>query len=454
MMFHKKIRILQIFRSSPLNRKVLKIALPSSLGMVSQTAVMITDTAMVGSLGVVEQAATGLGGMLVWTLLSFLHGASIGIQILCSRKIGEKKDSEAGLILSTSLIFFILFGIGLTISGYALSPFFIEALTDKDEIQSLAVPFLKIRFLGISFFLLNAVFIGFYDATGKTYISMTASAGTAAINIFLNWVFIFGNLGMEPYGVNGAAAASSMSGMTGFVILIIFILKKDFRKYFQLKRKFQLSILKNVIRTGLAPSLEGFLMHLSFLIFYRLSAQISTISVAATNIIVSIMSISFMPGYAFGIAATTLMGQAMGAKKYRLAEASVYRSLQYAMLLMGTMGIIFIIFRYRMISFFTNDSSVINEAITALIFVSLAQTGDAMQMVMGSALRGAGFVYRVLWINTVISFGIMLPFAYFMGIQMDMGTSGLWSSIFLWIMSLGLLFLMIFKKMDWKKGRV
>ena len=449
------IRFLRIFHSRILNKTILKIAVPSSFGMISQTAVMITDTAMVGSLGVTEQAATGLGGMIFWTLISFLFGGSIGIQIIAARRIGENNRFSAGLILTTGLIFFSIFGAILAITGYIFSPFLITVLTNKAEILELAVPFLQIRFLGIIFYLLNAVFAGFYDATGKTYISMSSSIAIALSNIILNWIMIFGNAGAPALGVKGAALASSIAGLAGFSILIIFIFQKSFRPFFQKDtRRFKSSVLQEILKIGFAPAMEGFFMHLAFLMFYRLAANISTVSVAATNIVVSIMSISFMPGYAFGIAATTLMGQAMGAKKFKLAEFAVKRSVNYASMLMGSLGINFIIFRRQIISFFTEDPDVMNEAVTALIIVSLAQVGDAYQLVMSSALRGAGLVNWVLRINASVSFLIMLPAAYFAGITLGFGTAGLWSSVFIWLICLGLLFNYKFKKGDWKKGVV
>ena len=448
-------KYLRYFRTGRLNRKVMRIAIPSSLGMMSQTAVMISDTAMVGSLGVSQQAATGLGGMIIWTIMAFLMGGSTGVQIIVSRRVGEKNITSAGQTLVTALLFFFILGISISLIGIAASLPMAQFFAVRSEIISLAYPFLQIRFAGVLFYLINYGFMGFFNATGKTRIAMFSSLGVALSNIILNWIFIFGNLGLPAYGVMGAAIASSIAGLVGVIIFIGFIFQKQFRKYFVWRElKLRKIILMDLLRLSFAPSLEGFLIHLSFLVFYKLAAGISTVSVAATNIVVTIMSISFMPGYGFGIAALTMLGQGMGAKKYKLARFSVYRSANYAAVFMGVTGLIFILFRRPMISLFTNDINVIEEAMGALVIVSLVQVGDAYQMVMSSALRGAGYVYWVLRVNGVVSFFIMIPLAYYLGIFLALGTTGLWGSVFVWFIILGLVFRYKFVKGNWVEGKV
>ncbi|MDH5718328.1 MAG: MATE family efflux transporter [Spirochaetia bacterium] len=447
--------ITHLFKKNRINRKVLQIAIPSSLGMMSQTAVMITDTIMTGRLGVSQQAAVGLGGMLIWTIMAFLMGGSTGIQIIVSRRIGEKNITAAGQTLLTALLFFFLLGIVITLAGILASPKLAEFFAVQKELVQIASPFLQFRFAGILIYLLNSAFIGFFNATGKTKITMISSFAVAISNIILNYVLIFGKFGVPAYGTIGAAIASSLAPITGMLVFLIYCFQKQFIVYFAIKeRKINFSILKNISRLSFGPAMEGFLMHFAFLIFYRFAANISTISVAATNIIVSIMSISFMPGFSFGIAALTLLGQNIGAKKNHLARFAVYRCANYAAFIMSALGIVFIILRKQIVQIFTEDNYVIEDAIPALIIVSLAQAGDAYHMVMSSALRGAGYVYWVLKANVLISFGAMLPFAYYLGISLKMGTLGLWISVFIWLVLLGGVFSYKFIKGKWISGRV
>ncbi|MDH5721202.1 MAG: MATE family efflux transporter [Spirochaetia bacterium] len=444
-----------LFRPSRLNRKVLQIAIPSSLGMMSQTAVMITDTIMTGKLGVSQQAAVGLGGMIIWTIMAFLMGGSTGIQIIVSRRIGEKKIPAAGKTLLTALLFFFFLGIFISLTGIIVSPQLADFFAVRDDMIKIASPFLQYRFAGVLFYLINAAFIGFFNATGITRITMLSSFAVAIANIGLNYILIFGKLNMPAYGATGAAMASSLAPIAGLTVFIIYCFQKQFKAYFIIKaKKIDFTILKNISRLSFSPALEGFLMHFAFLIFYKFSANISTVSVAATNIIVSIMSISFMPGFSFGIAALTLLGQNMGSKKIKLARFAVFRCANYAAFMMSILGIIFIILNKSIIQIFTENTLVIQDAIPALIIVSLAQAGDAYQMVMSSALRGAGYVYWVLKANALISFFAMLPLAYILGISLKLGTLGLWSSVFIWFILLGSIFSYKFIKGEWVSGKV
>ena len=172
-----------------------------------------------------------------------------------------------------------------------------------------------------------------------------------------------------------------------------------------------------------------------------MAADIGVESVAASQIVFSVLTLSFMPGFAFSVAATTIFGHAIGSGKFKKAILATYRSAFFSAILMGMMGILFIIFGKEIISQFSEGDKLIHEAYPALVVVSLVQVGDAYHMVFGAALKSAGLVVWVLLSYVIVSYGIMLPLAYWLGIELGLGTMGLWSSISLWLLILSLLFL-------------
>lgn len=182
--------------------------------------------------------------------------------------------------------------------------------------------------------------------------------------------------------------------------------------------------------------------------------MISTISLAASNVVLACLSLSFMPGFAFGISATTILGQAMGAGKVRLAYQGTMRSATFSAIMMGSMGLVFILFGKFLLTFFTSESLVVTEAYPALVVVAFIQVGDAYHMVVGSALRSAGLMYWVLIAYVLVSFGIMLPLAYLFGIVLKGGTIGIWFSFFIWILILAILFIQKFRRKEWVNIRI
>jgi len=451
-MLHKVQRVLSLTR---LNQKILTMAIPVFFGMLSYTAIMIADTAMVGKLGATSQAAAGFGGIVYFTILSFLMGGSMAVQIVVARRVGEKNDLGVGITLSNSLYLSSVIGIILSLVGYYYGHAVMELLGDDKEVIFLSGEYLSYRFLGTVFFFMGFALRGFFDGIGIMEAGMISSITAAVTNIFFNWLLIYGNWGFPEWGVKGAAIASALAGIPSLIIVLLFFLRKDVKKYFNRKAWIpSIQIIQELGVVGFAPAIEGTLTNLSFVGFMKISGMIGTISLAASNVVLACLSLSFMPGFAFGISATTILGQAMGAGKIRLAYQGTMRSATFSAIMMGTMGLVFIIFGKFLLTFFTSESLVVTEAYPALVVVAFIQVGDAYHMVIGSALRSAGLMYWVLLAYVLVSFGIMLPLAYLFGIVLKGGTIGIWSAFFVWILILAILFIQKFRKKEWVNIRI
>ena len=310
--------LVRTFRSGPLNRKIFRLATPVFFAMISHTLVMVSDTAMVGSLGSDSLAATGLAGSSFWTLLSFLFGGSMGVQIITARRAGEKHPRAARQALESAILVTILLGVVLLFPIYFFTDRWMSLLSGNPRVASLAADFFHIRLEGAPIFFLLFILTGFFDGLGRTRITMVSSMVLAGANVLFNWVFIYGHLGAPALGVRGAALSSNLAGAISMLVFILVLTWKEFRIYFPVEkgRRTVLRLdpvsIREILYISFPPGLEHLLINFAFLLFYRIAGEIGTVSVASTNIIVAVMSISFMPGFSFGIAATTLLGQSMG----------------------------------------------------------------------------------------------------------------------------------------------
>jgi len=436
-------------------REILRLSLPVLLGMISYTTINVADTYMVSQLGEEAIAATGIGGLAYFTILSFLMGGSVGIQILTSRRFGEKKEIELGRIGINILYLGVIIAILITFAGLYFSDNFIALITEEPKISQSAADYLRFRFMGTLFFVLQYFVRGYLDGLGDTYVGMLAAFFTMVANIFLNWVFIYGNLGSEALGIRGAAIASSLAGGIGFLVTVGFLLRTEILSYFRSAGwGLDMEILKNTFSIGLPSAIDASLTNLSFLGFNKIAAGIGVSSVAGSQVIFSVLSISFMPGMAFGVAATTLLGKGMGEGKFRYAELGTYHSARYAAFVMGIMGLLFIVFGKWIIFQFGGSESLVAEAYPGLVAVALVQVGDAYHMVLGAARSSDGYVLWVPLVYFLVSYCIMLPTAYFLGVGMGLGTTGLWSSISLWLIFLFGIFYWKFRQGTWKNKRI
>ncbi|TGL56277.1 MATE family efflux transporter [Leptospira ognonensis] len=451
-MLHRIHRVLKLTR---LNQKILTLAIPVFFGMLSYTAIMISDTAMVGKLGEVPLAAVGFGGMVYFSIFAFLMGGSMAVQIIVARRYGEKNDIGVGNALVNAIYISITIGTIMSLLGFIYSPQIMQLLGDDPEVINYAGDYLAYRFLGTGFFFLGFALRGFFDGIGIVQAGMLSSITAAVTNIFLNWILIFGNLGFPEMGVRGAAIASSLSSIPSLLIIFFFFFRKDVAPFFKAQVwKPNFEIIKELCVVGIAPAVEGTLTNLSFAGFYKIAGLISTTTLAASSVVISCMSLSFMPGIAFGIAATTILGQAMGQGKIRLAYQGTMRSATFSAIVMGTMGVVFIVFGRQLLAMFTDAPAVIREGYPALCIVALVQVGDAYHMVVGSALRSSGMMYWVMFAYLIISFLVMLPLAYLFGIVLKGGSIGIWAAFFIWILLLAISFVRKFRKKEWVNIRI
>jgi putative MATE family efflux protein len=416
---------------------------------------MIADTAMVGRLGAASIAATGAGGVIFQTVITLILGGSMGLQIIVSHRIGEGHNIEAGRFLGTGLWMSVIIGGVLMIGGMYFSEDLISVMSQDTEVKNPGSGYLFYRFASSIPLFMIFMLRAFFDGFGDTRPGMISSFAVAFVNILLNLVFIFGRpeLGIPAMGVKGAAIASLLATIPGILVFIPFFFRFDVKRCFSGildTLAFRMEYIRVLMRLSTPPSLEHSLMHLSFVVFTVIAAKNGIEVLAATQIIVAILSLSFMPGFAFGTAATTLVGQAMGKNSPLRASASTWRCLLWAVVIMSGSGVIFIVFSDPILRLFTVDPNVLKESLFALIVIAIVQPFDAMNMVFAAALRSAGLVRWVLGINLVLSWGVMLPLSY-LGTEFIGGSAPMWAAVSFWIFLLALIYGGRFIKGDWKE---
>jgi len=440
-----------------LSKDVIKLAYPVIIGSMADMCLIIADTAMVGAVGKEALAATGLGGPLVFSVLSLLGGlTNIGTQIITSRRFGEGEKDKCGQVLDNSLAISISLGLFFTAVGFLSAQYIYPILIEDPAVVSYGIDYLKYRALGVSFAVIVSSFRGFFNGLGKTKVHMTVAIIMNGTNILLNYILIFGKFGFPRLEVKGAAMASAMSTIIGATTYIFIGHFERFHREYKYFRPSNIdgNVIKGIIRLSYPPALQHFLVMTGFLAFLLILGKIGTVPVAGSNIITALTFISFNLGISIGIATATLVGQSLGAKKPELSERYGWEATKLGMICMGAMGIFFMLYPLQLIHGFTKDAEVIRVTVPVLRMVGAFQIFDACRVILSHALQGAGNVLWVMFAETSINWFMLVPLAYVLGKYMEFGLMGAYISLVMYMVILSFVMGWKFKQGEWKKTRV
>jgi MATE family multidrug resistance protein len=412
-------------------RSVLNLAAPVMVGMVSVTLLSVVDTAMVGRLGAPALAASGLGGQMFWLVMGSLGALSVGTQAISARRVGESRHDAAGQVIDNATVIAVVIGTVMTAVGVLLTPVLFPLIIHDPKVAVLGVGYLEARFWGALPFMVMWGFRGFYNGIGKTVVPMRVAIMVNAVNIFLNWVLIYGNLGFPKFGVVGAGMASSIATAIGAIAMVSTAYYGGYRSQYDLFRKgnSSMEIKKAIMKLAIPTTMQNALAMTGYAVFLAMIGLIGTEQQAVSNVIFTIMSISFLPGVSFGVAASTLISQKLGEGTAKAAESMGWESMKLSATLMGMLGIIFMLFPSDLIEIFTNDPTLVKMGVVSLRIMGAVQAFDGIGMTMSSALQGAGMNRWVMIAEVCISWGLFIPLTYLMGIKAGWGIVGAWSAV-------------------------
>lgn len=391
-----------------IRRDVLRLSLPVMLSSLFQRLVGIIDIFLTGGLGAAAIAATGLGQLLMFTTMTIFWGLSTGVTVVTAHLWGAGRREDAGRAAFVSCLACLLLTAACSLAGSIWGADITLLMGATPEVQTFAVDYIRLVFLwmiwttGLN--ILSAVMHG----AGDTSTPMKAIILVNILHVLLAWPLIYGRFGLTPLGVKGAAIAINTSEFIGFSYLLVQILRK---KLITFSRP-DFAIFGRIWRVGWPVALEriaqqsGQLVYSSFIIAYGTSAY------AAHQIGLSIESLSFMPGAGMGIAAASLMGQALGGGKIRRARISHNEALRLAVGLMTVMALLFLSVPHFLIALFTTDPDVIEKGSMFLRLVAFAQMPLAVSFVYAGSLRGTGDTFYVFIVTLVAMWGIRVALSW------------------------------------------
>jgi MATE family multidrug resistance protein len=406
-------------------QRISLLALPIIGGMLSQNLLNIVDTAMVGFLGDPALAAVGLGGFVVFMCMAMILGISTGVQSLAARKKGEGRTDRAAKILNSALFLVVLIAPALSIVLiFFVAPLFPYLNSDPAVIEQ-GVPYLQVRLAAIVFVGMNFAFRGYWNALDMSRLYMFTLILMHACNIILNYVLIFGHFGAPALGVTGAGIASAISLAVGTAIYFVLGFR-HIRKDGFLRGHATREETRSLIEISIPSGIQQFFFAAGFVALFWIIGQVGTAELAAANVLITVTLFAILPGLGLGLACTTLVGQALGARQPEDAHRWAWDVGKLAVVLLTLLGAPMWIAPDLVSSIFIHDEATRELARWPMRITGLTMPIEALGFAFMHGLLGAGDAKRVMIVSIVVQWLFLLPAAFLIGPVLGFGLLAIW----------------------------
>jgi putative MATE family efflux protein len=415
-------------------KMILNFAMPMLLGNVFQQLYNVVDSIIIGKfLGKEALAAVGASFPLIFTLIAFLIGLTIGSTVVISQYFGAKQMDKVKLAIDTLYIFIFFASIVLTAAGIFFSDIVFQLIGLPEEVVPIAVDYFNIYAFGFVFFFgfqgTSAILRGLGDSKTPLYFLILSTL----INIGLDLFFVL----VLNWGVKGVAAATVISQIGAFLSIVLYLNRyHSFLDFSPLKMRFDKDIFKKSLQIGLPSGMQMTFVSVGFLALYRIVNVFGTPTIAAYSIAMRIDSFASLPAMNFSSALSTFVGHNIGANKYERIGKGLWATLKMTSIITISVSILSIIFAKPLMYLFTNDAEVVNVGIQYLYIVSPFYILFSSMFVLMGVLRGAGDTI-VPMIFTIISLWIVrIPASYLL--SQEIGVNGIWWGIpVAWVIGMG-----------------
>ncbi len=445
----------QDFTEVKLSRAILLLSIPSVLEAFMESVFVIVDIYFVSKLGADAVAAVGLTEALVTIIYAIAMGIGTATTSMVSRRIGEKKPEEASRTAFQAILTGIIISVLIGIPGAVFAKDILTMMGASEHIVSDLSGYTRIM-LGsnvviVLLFIINAIF----RSAGDAAVAMKVLWIGNIVNIILDPLLIFGIGPFPELGIKGAAIATFIGRGTGVLVQLYLLFFGHKRIRLHLKNlRLDLRIILKLIRLSFGTIGQNLIGTISWVGMVRILSIFGSEVVAGYTIAIRIVIFSLLPSWGISNAASTLVGQNLGAKKPDRAEKSVWITGLINMALLGSVGLILVLFPDFFVRLFIDDENAIASGIKGLRIISMGSLAYALGMVLVNSFNGAGDTMTPLRINIIAYWLVEIPLAWILAISLGMGETGVFVSIVIAETLLTIIAYFVFRRGKWKCIRV
>lgn len=408
------------------------LAYPVVLSQLGHIMVGLVDTAMVGRIGTIPQAAVALSNSLYTLVLVFGLGVSYGITPLVAAA-DSSGNTELSALLKHGIVLNTLTGILLFLLLFSLSPV-LNLFHQRQEVVGMAIPFLNVMMLGMIPLCIFSAFKQFAEGLSLTRVAMVITIGSNVLNILFNYLLIFGHWGFPEMGLMGSCWASFISRVIMALAMFAYVYySKRFRAYWAdlSLRNISPVLCKRILAIGVPSGLQWMFEVGAFAFAVIMIGWIGPKAQAAHQVALCIAACTYMMASGLSAAASVKVGNQAGLKSTEGVRIAGFSAFVMVLGFMSLCAICFVVFRNNLPLLFNSDPEVVSVASSLIVIAAFFQLSDGMQVVGLGALRGVKDVKIPTLITLVAYWMIGLPMSYFLGFKMNMGVQGVWYGLLL-----------------------
>jgi putative MATE family efflux protein len=443
------------YTAGSLGRGIVLLAIPMVLEMAMESIFAVVDVFWVSRLGPDAVATVGLTESMLTLVYTAAMGLSIGVAATVARRIGEKRPDAA----AEAAVQGIALGLGVAavvaMLGIALAPRLLAVMGASPGVTAIGSGYTRMMLGGsatvLLLFLINAIFRGAGDAA----IAMRVLWLANAINIVLGPCFIFGLGPFPELGVTGAAVATTIGRGTGVLYQLYRLTRGDARVAVRrIHLALRPAIMANLLRLSGSGTFQVLVGTASYVGLVRIMSTFGSQVLAGYTISIRILIFALLPSWGLANAAATMVGQSLGAGDSDRAERAAWLASRYNMVVLGAVGLVFIILARPLVGLFTQDPVALPTGALGLRTMSFGFVFYALGMALTSAFNGAGDTWTPTWINLACFWLFEIPLAYLLARVWNVGPQGVFLAITIGYSSLALVSVILFRRGRWKRRRV
>lgn len=405
-----------------------QLAYPVIIGQLGIIMMGVVDSLMVGKLGAAPLAASSLGGSSAFIVLIIGIGVSYAVTPLVAIAVGAGKFEDCGIYFRQSLLVNSILSIIIVVIIYFAADL-IQYFDQPKEVQDQAADYMRIIGFSSIPLLLYQSYKQFIEGLSVMRPAMIITLIANLVNVFANWLLIYGNLGFPALGLNGAGWATFASRAFMALALMGFVMNNKFFKKYDVSFHFKSinwAVIKKILSLGLPSGIQYFFEVGAFAFAVVMVGWLGTAQLAAHQIAINLASISFMAVLGISVAGSIRVGNAVGMKDIAETRRAGFTASLMGASIMLIAGIIFILGRNFLPTLYVNDEVVIAYASSLLIIAALFQLSDGTQAVGIGILRGLTDVKIPTAITFIAYWIVGLPVGYLLGFTFKLGVQGVW----------------------------
>ncbi len=417
------------------SRVTIRLAIPLIIGQLGQMLISLSDTLMLGWLGVTELAACSFANTLIYLPMMFGIGMSMAVSIRVSHARGANDPAAARAALRHGLYVTLAMGVLTVFAALAIRPFF-GIFRQDPEVIAIVPNFLLILAASMIPAMGSMAVKNHADAMNRPWPVFWISLGAVALNVLLNWMFIFGKWGAPHMGFEGAAVATLIARTASLIGMIAWCRGDAALKEWVPKRWLRLpdwAAVKDLLRTGFPASMQLVAEVSAFMMATFIIGSMGKDELASHQVAIQCAATIFMIPLGISMALTVRIGEAFGARNHAsmrpIVTSGWMMGLSFALLSVTA----FSLFNREIAGLFIKDPNVLGMAASLLVVAGFFQFSDTMQIIAAGALRGLDDVRVPAWLSFGAYWVVSIPLGYVLAYPLGMGVTGMW-----WGITLGL----------------